>query len=446
MKSFRSALTKLDRSTQKSDSSGTCQPTSHQKLVRTMLATTLVAGSQLLAMMPAISNPAPTPTQPSPVVPTRTIMNGSFEEPALSSGAGWGVNESYNNSGAPIIWQTTEKGGNGHFSYVDKLEIWNGIQLSNGGPTATSTAGPQYAELNGDTNASLYQDVCVRTGDTVQWSLRHAVREDPANRGKKDYVNEMQVSITNPLAWTGNTPPTTKLYSSPVLTTNYSQGWKTKTGTWTNTTDVQSLRFAFEAIQGSPLNGVENKSVGNFIDDVQLSLSPLIDFLPSAGNNVNVPSTTEGNSSSYYYVSLRINGVMSTGGSVKINLTGLNAGRSFSLGNVLKGTATATGLTATASGNQITLNIPAGTYDANVTGNYIHIPIDFSDTTTLPNDRLTFTLAEPAGGGATGFGLAIGSTSCSGAPRSTVTTTLKDDDYQPRVQLPQTVMTASRSK
>jgi hypothetical protein len=114
---------------------------------------------------------------------------------------------------------------------------------------------------------------------------------------------------------------------------------------------------------------------------------------------------------------------------VQISLTGLNAQRSYRLGSVLKGSATVSGLSASNVGNVITLTIPAGTYDANSPSNYIHIPIDFSDTVKQTNDNLTFTLSNPSGGGTSGSvaDLQINSASCS-TVRTTVSTLLIDDD------------------
>jgi hypothetical protein len=439
MKSPRFSI-RIDRNNQISGNLDKSQPNSHYKLYQTLLATAVIAGSQLLAMMSATANPVPNPSEPVPNVPTRIILNGDFQQPTVS-GYGIGVNKGYTNSGLPIIWQTTERGGQGHYSYVDQLEVW--AQIEGGVSPKTNPDGNQFVELNSDTNASIYQDICVLAGETVTWSLKHAVRQDPGNIGTEDYVNTMRVSITDPTIWQDSkTPPSVKLYESPNLTTKSSEGWLTKTGTWTNptTNGVPKLRFAFEAKQGSKLWGVEDKSVGNFIDDVRLNLSPVIDFLPTNGGNVNLTTTTEGNTTKYYYLSLRINGIMNNAGSVKIDLTGLTRSRQFRLGDVLKGSTTATGLSATKNGNHITLNIPAGTYDANVPANYIHIPIDFSNTTKQPNDNLTFTLSNSTGGGTTtSTNLAIGATSCGNTPRSVVNTQLTDDDYQnyqKRVQLP----------
>ncbi len=429
MKSPRFSDTNLEQSTQRPN-----------KLSLALIATTFIAASQLLAVLSASANPIPTPTAPNPVIPNRTILNGTFQQPTVG-GNYTGINEGYNHSGLPIIWQTTEKGNASSTTYMDKLEVWNGIEGSHS--PRTNASGNQFVELNADTNGSIYQDICVLAGETVSWSLKHAVRKDPqvsaTVRNSTDYTNRMRVSVTNPAIWLDSkTPPAVKLYESPDLTTKSSQGWLTKTGTWTNpaTNSIPALRFAFQAIEGSPLNNTPNLSVGNFIDDVSLNFSPLIDFLPT-GENVNLANTTEGNPSAgnppYYYLSLRINGLLNSSSSVKINLTGLNASRQFTLGSVLRGTTTApAGLNATKSGNEITLNIPAGSYDANVVGQYIHIPLNFSDTTRMRNDNLRFTLSNPTGGGS-GSMLAIGSTSCGNTPLNTVNTVLRDDDYTRRL-------------
>lgn len=369
--------------------------------------------------MPAMANPSPTPLQPSPLLPTRNVLNGGFEQPTRpTNGAGASVAEGYNLN-PPIIWLTTED----TTPYANALEIWAGTNTNNGGPTAGAHSGNQHAELNGSSNASIYQDICMLPNETVDWSLWHAAR----STGE---TNIMRVSITDPTLWIGKTPPTTQLYTSSNLSTSYSQGWQNKTGNWTSTvTSTKNLRFAFSAIQGSS----GSTSLGNFIDDVNLNLSPIIDFLPTnPTQNVNLSTTTEGNTPNNYYLSLRINGTMQTAGTITINLTGLNSNRNFTVGSVLKGSTTSTGLSAIKSGNNISLSIPAGIYDPNLPSNYIHIPIDFSDLIAQPNDALIFTLSNPSGGGSAPLAipnLSINSSGCLGSPQMTVNTALVDDDF-----------------
>jgi uncharacterized repeat protein (TIGR01451 family) len=435
MKSFLSSLRKLDSSDDvlrdRQDIKVTNQITSSRSAfvskVAGQLTTSLLISSLALLVQQgsARSNPVPTPIQPTPLLPSRNILNGGFEQPAQSGpGAGAIVPEGYGTN-PPIIWQTTEDTS----PFANALEIWNGVNTGPGGPLAGASSGSQYAEINAASNGSIYQDVCMIPGETVNWSVRHAARIS-------GQTNIMQASITNPTLWTGKTPPATQLYNSGNLTTSYSQGWLLKQGSWLNptTSSVQTRRFAFRAIQGSQ----NNIGLGNFVDDVSLELSPIVDFLPTVtSENINLATTTEGNTTNNYYLSLRVNGTMQSAGTVQIALTGLSASRSFTLGSVLKGSATAAGLTATKSGNTITLNIPAGIYDPNVVNNYIHIPIDFSNTVPEPNDALTFSLSNPTGGGGlitpngislTIPNLSIVSSACLPTTRTTVSTTLIDDD------------------
>jgi hypothetical protein len=456
MKSFRQYLAALDRL-----ATAQSPQIDRKQLVRALLATTFIAGSQFLSAISATANPAPTPLTPSPLLPTRILLNGSFEAPAKSAdGAGYGINEAYNNT-PPIIWRTTEP-GNASGTYKDQLEVWRGIRTVNGGYDGMAPAYPgdsankQYAEINASTNASIYQDLCIMPSENVGWSLSHATRK----KTTANPTNIMQVSITDPDGWANSkTPPVAQsnaYYSSlgdysssgiypgtkaastasitsakPFVATTYNDGWKAYSGSWTSTnTSPKLLRFAFGAIQGSD----NDISYGNFIDNVQLSLPALIDFLPpDPGTNVNVATTTEGNPNStnppYYYLSVRINGATAAG-KVTIALNGLNQSRSFRLGTVKKGTATVTGLSATVDDNSIKLNIPAGTYNPNLPSDYIHIPIDFSDTRSGPNDNLLFTLQSVDSGS-----LTIKSTQCA-TDRITVETRLIDDDYQKRVELP----------
>jgi hypothetical protein len=530
MKSFRSYLSKLDRQ-------ATAEPRQRdrKKLVRSILATTFVASSQLVSAISATANPVPTPAAPSSILPNRSLFNGDFAQPtvtgwvggtALSSTsgsagtniAGANVREAYNEpaanpNAAPIIWRSTESENNrpnpetestcnikpngsrrAPVCFVDAIEVWRGTPTGNGSPQALVPGrGQQYAELNGSDNASLYQDLCVMPNEPVGWSLFHSARAwDSSNP-----TNIMQVSITDPTGWVNaKTPPVNQAnayYSSlgdystsgaypgtkipqtitqsvpgpvdrrgrpttvtttspnpaldpitaarPFLATQYNAGWTQYTGTWTSTnTTAKPMRFAFRAVQGS----YSNATIGNFITGVTLNLAPLIDFLPSDGSRgVNISTTTEGNPNAnnppYYYLSLRVNGQMAAAGRVEIALSGLNSQRSFTLGSVLRGNATLTGLTAsattTSTGGVITLNIPAGTYNPNLPNEYIHIPIDFSNTSEQGNDNLTFTLNNISGGNIT-----VGSTQC-GTTRGTLLTTLVDDDYQRRVSLPVKVAT-----
>jgi hypothetical protein len=577
MKSFRQYLAALDRLT-------TSQP--HQigrkKLYRAIFATTFVAGSQFLGAMSATANPPPTPAQPSPLLPTRFILNGNFEDTQVRTWKGpysnsspenfvtnsWnelhktksdgssnltaynavyqpnpttkqnfdqryssttsfsstlghvGDNGNINNiatanvrmgyketevnpDAKPVIWLTSETGEfRSIWNYSDAIEIFRGdcSQTSPQGnitTTSRSTYNPcgeksapkpllagntingladsptnQFAEIQGSALATLYQDIYVFDGETVNWSLRHAARNVSPGT---DQTNIMQVSIADPANWNGLTPPVNQAnayYSSkgnysrlsnntnagryptlkaptsssdpvdpvtsdrPFIATRVNEGWKKYEGSWVATnTNPKLMRFGFTAIQGSTW-GVTG---GNFIDDVVVDLKASADFLPTyrenEGKNVNLPTHTEGNTANPYYLSLRINGKTTNSGTITISMAGLSANRTFTLGTVLKGSVAVSGMTATQDGTNIILTIPAGTYNPNLPANYIHIPIDFSNTVTQPNNSLVFSLSsssanlmvQPSPGNIAGMG------------RLSVETQLVDDDitqYQKRVELP----------
>jgi hypothetical protein len=329
----------------------------------------------------------------------------------------------------------------------------------------------QFAEIQGSALATLFQDIYVFNGEEVKWSLRHAARNVSPGT---DQTNIMQVSIADPANWNGLTPPVNQAnayYSSkgdfstsgrypgtkkttgtdpitsarPFIATTVNDGWKKYEGSWTATnTNPKLMRFGFTAIQGSTW-GVTG---GNFIDDVVVKLTASADFLPTdrenEGKNVNLGTHTEGNAANPYYLSLRING-KTTGGTITIRMIGLNVAvppsstsstpRTFNVGTVLKGSAAGSGMSTTKDGEYITLTIPAGTYNPNLPADYIHIPIDFSNTVTQPNNSLVFSLYSQSGD------LMVPSSSgnIQGMGRTEVGTQLIDDDitlYQKRVELP----------
>ncbi len=595
MKNFRSYLTTLDRS-----ATAQSRKFDRKQLFRALLATTFIAGSQLLSANSAFADSVPTPAQPSPLLPTRFILNGNFEDTQVTNWVGpysnsspenfvtnsWneyhktssdyssknpdpmnlrygsttsysstlgqsgnniatanvrkGYNETAVNPAAkPVIWLTSETGEfRSLWNYSDSIEIFRGDcsqSTSQGnittpsrssynpcgeksapkplvagnavnGTTATNGTADsptnQFAEIQGSALATLYQDIYVFPGETVNWSLRHAARNVNPGTAYENQTNIMQVSITDPSPdttnlpkWSGVTPPINQAnayYSSkgdysplsdntdpkryptlkaspslsdpitsarPFIATTVNEGWKKYQGSWlASNASPKLMRFGFTAIQGSRW-GVTG---GNFIDDVDVKLKASADFLPTDGTrNVNLETHTEGNTPNYYYLSLRINGKTS-GGTITISMTGLNVPtsstpRTFSLGTVLKGSAAVTGMSATKNGNDIVLTIPAGTYNPNLPSDYIHIPIDFSNTVPQLNNNLVFTLSgqtgdlmvQPSPGNVSGMGRLSVATSLidddvvapveptpTPTPTTTPTTTPATIKFQKKVELP----------
>ncbi|SEC74442.1 Thrombospondin type 3 repeat-containing protein [Maribacter dokdonensis] len=157
------------------------------------------------------------------------ISNGGFENPVIPSG----TSRRRNQSTIPG-WSTTATDG--------QIEIWSfGF---NGVP---SFEGNQFAELNANQESALYQILCLTPGSEIQWSVHH--------RGR-DGTDVATVRIGADLA-------------SATVQETMSDGntsWGSYTGTYTVPEGQVNTYFVFDAV--STANG--NKSVGNFIDDIQI--------------------------------------------------------------------------------------------------------------------------------------------------------------------------------
>ncbi|KJD31018.1 hypothetical protein PK35_16840 [Tamlana nanhaiensis] len=157
------------------------------------------------------------------------IINESFEDTALSAGAYMTTHE--NNVPG---WSTTATDG--------QIELWgNGF---NGVPAAD---GNNFAELNANQTAALYQKLCVSAGAKVQWSVKH--------RGRSG-VDVARVRIGADL-----------IFASTVETmSDGTSAWGSYSGVYDVPAGQNNTYFIFEAV--STASG--NNTVGNFIDDIEI--------------------------------------------------------------------------------------------------------------------------------------------------------------------------------
>jgi hypothetical protein len=164
-----------------------------------------------------------------------TIGNGGFETPAVTP-------DTYTLFPAASVppWQTTDGLG--------EIEIWGDGFL--GVPAAEGNA---FAEINANTEATLFQDVSSTPGSTISWTLEH--------RGR-DGDDTMQVLIGDAdVADVGGT--TGWDYTSPDLTDGNS-AWGTHGDDYVVPAGQTCTRFGFRAVStasGSP-------SIGNLLDAV----------------------------------------------------------------------------------------------------------------------------------------------------------------------------------
>ena len=292
----------------------------------------------------------------------RSIVNPSFE---ANNPAG---NPSYQFFANNVVpgWDST----NG------TVELWDSGFLG-----VTSFAGVVHAEINSTSAGALYQNVCFTNGEPLRWSFAHRARSGAADPQTAVYeiANSSGVLIQN-LA---------------TQVTTLAQGWQvnsnnTGTVTYTGPTGLQRLQF----------RAIDPSSVGNFIDDIQIFLSPYVKFNPIA------VSQRENFAPSALPPNIVLSGNFPVATTLALSITG---------GTATLGTDY---VTPTGTAN-FTVTIPAGTYSNQPFSSGILL---VGDKAIEGNETIVMSVA-----GGTGYSLA--STTVCGAPAVTSTTaTIIDDD------------------
>ena len=359
------------------------------------------------------------PTEP---VPTRVLVNPSFEEPAFqNSGATWISLDNYipGNDSSLQGWFSTHpvNGYSGYgqsrfrdaqgVPYQHLVELWvNDFQ------GVRAAGGYQFAELNAQANSALYQDIVVFAGESIPWEVSHRGRQ------KDDIADVAEVFISDPNDWTGSTFSGDKLYSANISTsrngsisgitltlgniansnsqTALPNGWVRYADIWEGPEISQEYRFAFQAVS----TGSGNNTIGNFLDEIQIKLSPIIDIIDPEIESINPYSN------SIYYLPVRVNGLLESNSTVEIDVAVAGVDfNDFTLTNLVSGLAQPLGndfsATKLANGN-ISLTIPPNLYDPNNPSHYVSLPIDFQGTIVGQDSEVVFTVVNTNGGGGNG--------------------------------------------
>ncbi|WP_059008195.1 DUF7507 domain-containing protein [Streptomyces specialis] len=179
-------------------------------------------------------------------IPIRVALaNGSFEEPVVTN---YEILPDASQPQAPKRvpgWLTT--------ATDHKIELWrSGFQ---GVPSAD---GAQFAELNANQVATLYQDLPTTPGTVLYWRLHHRGRSGD---------DTMALDIGAPGA-----------VVEQRRFTDGNTAWGHYTGTYTVPDGQTTTRFAFRSV--SAAGG--NQSVGNFLDGVFFGTAPLVVLTKSA--------------------------------------------------------------------------------------------------------------------------------------------------------------------
>jgi len=276
----------------------------------------------------------------------REIINPSFEDVAAVPGLGDGFEI------------TPDTNVPGWISTNGDIEVW-----AEGFQQRSAQEGGHLVELNPTAPVGLYQEICLINGEQLSWDFYHAARTSngaPTN----------QTAVYEVVSLDGNTTHQT-LTSNTVTeagnNNNQSQNdWVNVAGTtvYTGPSGIQRLQFRSTNVGAA----------GNFLDDINIVIIPLITF-----ENLTT-SGFEGDSSNL--PQFVISGVVDTAFDIDFVITG--------------GTATL-GSDYTVQGNSI--SIPAGIYDGISAASTFVLPITvlqdsvFDDGETI---EITYTSVAPA--------------------------------------------------
>jgi uncharacterized repeat protein (TIGR01451 family) len=352
----------------------------------------------------------------------RSMVNPSFEQAFTGSRAA-GLNQFFTlipgqwitvDAGEIPGWETTHPVVTngcpvGGFSYTatyncTPIELWG-----NSFSGVTPANGIVLAELNAYTSSKLYQNVCMNTGETFAFNFAHR------GRGGPDQA-QFQIGAGNTVVLdvTTNTSGTGTINAGSGATgtsaASISGGWTRYAGsyTYTGATGVQRLGFSAIATSGG------NLSVGNLLDDINISLKPYIEFIGGTG------SAVEGNA--HTPPRIKIVGTVPAGGLV-VSL-GVSGTAAFGTKYDYAGTSTLSGITGSAS--NLSFTVPAGNYSDASANNVFDLPIRVLDNTII-EDNKTVVLTMPANSTGNPF-VNASTTNCGGAFNPVYTHTLIDND------------------
>ena len=365
-----------------------------------------IAAATLFAAMPAYTQVQ------------RSFVNPSFESPALTAASN--ASGCYVQLPSSLVsgWSTTHPSAAGTGSCTNPaagqtgplIELWRTNFL---GVVARDQT--NFAELNAQQSSRIYQSVCFVNGEQINWQFSHRGRSSATVPD----VAQMKIGATGTVVEVGTTSNGT--FNTPVASqgtvntpTSGGNGWVDYTGTFSyaGASGVNSL--GFESI--STANG--DNSVGNFLDDIQISLAPFVDFVSASSSATETAGAAGGAGANL--PTLRVNGTVATAFTITVKITGGTANG--------PGASSGTPIDFSTPGNSstLTVNVPAGIYDG-VNSGLFTLPVTIiNDSIAEPNKDIQFTIQPPTGSNPP-FLLASSAT-CGSAVQTTWDYTIIDDD------------------
>ena len=341
----------------------------------------------------------------------RSFTNLGFESPVIANTApcrvyisntrvpGWLTTHPFaaeQSSGANCTISTT---GSGQI-----IEMWKGPRDITGGSATTNRLpareGSQLVELNADAVSELSQNICLVNGEPVKWRFSHNGRNTTNDTMVFRANNQKIMTASTSITGNGNVASCdsgTCAVTSQVMTQDGITRWADYSGNFNYTGASGQTVIGFQSTSGSSTNG-------NFLDNIQVELKPIVEFSSAA---YSVPE----NNSTLTPIQVVVAGVVPAGGlPLTFNVTD---------GTTLIGTDyTINGGTA----NTFSMTVPAGDYGQG-TPLLVNVPVNvINDNVTESNEYFTVSL-QPG----TAYHLMSTST-CGVSGNGIATYTIIDDD------------------
>ena len=298
-------------------------------------------------------------------IPTRIIVNPGFEEPALgcansyaklpqSSVPGWETTDNVSSS--------TVMCGTAGSAQSFLIELWTSTFNSR-----SAYQGSQFAETNANSGAFLYQEICLLANESVPFSVWHLRR---ASSGTGEQIAAHLQTPAGVSIATGSTHTATGVW------TNY-------TGTLTNNASTGLRRYGFRAVSGG--------NTGNLLDNVTISLKPLVDI-----KGFTSTGTYELDSN---YLNVYVNGTLSSAAIVNLTRTGTSTYLSdYTITSPSRGN-----ISMNANGD-VQWTLQPGDYNPNLssgsTAGLISIKFKaLNESVYEANESVTYTISSVSGGG-----------------------------------------------
>ncbi|HJR73621.1 MAG TPA: hypothetical protein VJ806_08275 [Luteimonas sp.] len=355
------------------------------------------------AAMLALASVLPLPA----LAQQRSFVNLGFEQPALTGSScylifsatavdGWVTNHTNN----VVQGSCTLAGFPTGSAITQPIEFWRGPNFGGVPPRA----GNQHAELNAYEASRLSQTICLTPGEQIDWRLSHRGRNSATVPDTMSFNIDSTANAVAVLATTTNGGGLAPLCPDSGGVDNLScafaagpNGWRDYSGSFIWNGSAGNHNFGFQATDGV--------GSGNFLDEIQVTLRPYVEFSASGfsareGQALAVPQ-------------IRISGTVPAGGiSVLATISG--------------GTATlGTDYTTASATATVNISVPAGVYDNSL----FNVPISgiVNDAIVENNETVTIAL-QPS---AANYTLSSTAT-CGGAPTTTATLTILDNDVDVR--------------